>query len=104
MRRPDAYCAPVTSTKEEEKLLMPHRHHHHHGDRVSRRGSRQRFQIRRAIVESLEVRSLLSTTFTQTNLVSDIPGTARTTDPNLVNASGITLGTNSGLWIAENGT
>src|ERR671937_1509982 len=42
-------------------------------------------------------------TFTQTNLVSDIPGLAATTDPNLVNPWGMTLGTNSGLWVAENG-
>ena len=43
-------------------------------------------------------------TFTQTNLVSDIPGMARTTDPNLVNPWGMTLGTNSGLWISDNGS
>src|SRR5438270_1972131 len=43
-------------------------------------------------------------TFTQTNLVSDIPGMARTTDPNLVNPWGMALGLNSGLWISENGS
>src|SRR5438105_1280637 len=42
-------------------------------------------------------------TFTQTNLVSDIPGMARTTDPNLVNPWGMTVGTNSGLWVSDNG-
>src|SRR5437660_2396757 len=43
-------------------------------------------------------------TFTQTNLVSDIAGMAARTDPNLVNPWGMALGTNSGLWIANNGT
>src|SRR5207253_5260738 len=42
-------------------------------------------------------------TFTQTNLVSDVPGMARITDPNLVNPWGLALGTNSGLWVADNG-
>ena len=43
-------------------------------------------------------------TFTQTNLVSDVPGLAKVTDPNLVNPWGMALGTNSGLWISENGS
>jgi aldose sugar dehydrogenase len=43
-------------------------------------------------------------TFTQTNLVSDIPGMARITDPKLVNPWGMTLGLNSGLWISDNGS
>ena len=42
------------------------------------------------------------TTFTQTNLVSDVPGLAAITDPNLVNPWGMTLGLNSGLWISDN--
>lgn len=47
-----------------------------------------------------------SVNFTQTNLVSDIPGVAARTDTNLVNPWGITLGlgANSGLWISDNGT
>src|SRR5215510_5086721 len=43
-------------------------------------------------------------TFTQTNLVSDVPGLAKTTDANLANAWGMALGLNSGLWIANNGS
>src|SRR2546428_11748751 len=43
-------------------------------------------------------------TFTETNLVSDIPGMARTTDPNLVNPWGMALGLNSGLWVSDNGS
>src|SRR5437667_513527 len=59
---------------------------------------------RHLVLEELERRELLAVTFTQTNLVSDVPGMAAITDPNLVNPWGMTLGTNSGLWVAENGT
>src|SRR5438552_1009256 len=55
-------------------------------------------------VEALEGRLLLAVTFTQTNLVSDVPGMAARTDANLVNPWGIAVGTNSGLWVAENGS
>src|SRR5437762_3314537 len=37
-------------------------------------------------------------TFTQINLVSDVAGTAKVTDPNLVNPWGMALGLNSGIW------
>jgi uncharacterized protein (TIGR03118 family) len=40
----------------------------------------------------------------QTNLVSDIPGLAATTDPNLVNPWGIASSPTSPFWIADNGT
>src|ERR1043166_2802836 len=43
-------------------------------------------------------------TFTQTNLISDVPGMAKITDPNLVNPWGMALGLNSGLWISDNGS
>src|SRR6478672_6504656 len=59
---------------------------------------------RRPILESLETRQLLTVSFTQTNLVSDLPGMAKTTDPNLVNPWGLTLGLNSGIWVSDNGT
>src|SRR5437588_3663565 len=52
----------------------------------------------------LSVTVLPSPTFTQTNLISDVPGMARTTDPNLVNPWGLTLGLNSGIWVSDNGT
>src|SRR5262245_59411335 len=58
---------------------------------------------RRLLLEELECRLQPSTTFTQTNLLSDVPGMAARTDPNLVNPWGLALGTNSGLWVAENG-
>src|SRR5713101_3946931 len=43
-------------------------------------------------------------TFTQTNLISDVPGMAKITDSNLVNPWGMTLGVNSGIWISDNGS
>jgi uncharacterized protein (TIGR03118 family) len=44
-----------------------------------------------------------STLFHQTNLVSDVPGLAMVTDPNLVNAWGISESSTSPLWISDNG-
>jgi len=66
---------------------------------VSKGGERE--TISHSLAASL---SPTTTTFTQTNLVSDVPGLARTTDPNLVNPWGMTLGTNSGLWVSDNGS
>lgn len=45
-----------------------------------------------------------STTFTQTNLISDTPGQAQQTDPNLINPWGVSYGPSSPFWISENGT
>ena len=42
--------------------------------------------------------------FQQTNLVSDIPGLAQITDPDLVNAWGISQSSGSPFWISDNGT
>jgi uncharacterized protein (TIGR03118 family) len=42
--------------------------------------------------------------YQQTNLISDIPGVARVTDPNLVNPWGQAASTTSPLWVADNGT
>ena len=44
-----------------------------------------------------------STPFQQTNLVSDIPGMAAHTDPNLVNPWGIVHGASTPFWISDNG-
>jgi uncharacterized protein (TIGR03118 family) len=41
--------------------------------------------------------------FTQRNLVSDIPGVARITDPHLVNPWGLAAGPATPLWAADNG-
>lgn len=43
-----------------------------------------------------------SGTVLQTNLVSDLPGVAAVTDPNLVNAWGISESTASPFWISDN--
>lgn len=40
--------------------------------------------------------------FTQTNLVSDIPGLAKTTDPDLVNPWGVALSSGSPFWVSDN--
>jgi uncharacterized protein (TIGR03118 family) len=42
--------------------------------------------------------------FTQTNLVSDIPGMAKTTDPNLANPWGVSFSSGSPFWISDNKT
>jgi len=42
--------------------------------------------------------------FHQTNLVSDVPGLAAITDPNLVNAWGLSSSSSSPIWVANNGT
>src|SRR3954468_2482613 len=42
--------------------------------------------------------------YRQTNLVSDIPGRAQLTDPNLVNPWGLAAGPTTPLWVANNGT
>jgi uncharacterized protein (TIGR03118 family) len=42
--------------------------------------------------------------YKQTNLVSDIPGMAAVTDPNLVNAWGMSRSSGSPWWISDNGT
>src|SRR6185437_3105939 len=41
--------------------------------------------------------------YTQTNLVSDQPGVAQLTDPNLVNAWGMSHGPNTPVWVSDNG-
>jgi uncharacterized protein (TIGR03118 family) len=41
--------------------------------------------------------------YQQTNLISDIPGVARVTDPNLVNPWGQAASATSPLWVADNG-
>jgi uncharacterized protein (TIGR03118 family) len=45
-----------------------------------------------------------SGTYRQENLVSDIPGVADITDPDLVNPWGLAAGAQTPLWVADNGT
>jgi uncharacterized protein (TIGR03118 family) len=42
--------------------------------------------------------------FTQINLVSDIPGVAKNTDPNLVNPWGVSFSSSSPFWVSDNGS
>jgi uncharacterized protein (TIGR03118 family) len=42
--------------------------------------------------------------YRQVNLISDIPGVARVTDPNLVNPWGQAASASSPLWVADNGS
>ncbi len=42
--------------------------------------------------------------YKQTNLVSDVPGLAMFTDPNLVNAWGMSFGQPTFIWVSDNGT
>ena len=42
--------------------------------------------------------------YAQRNLVSDVPGAAELTDPNLVNAWGLSFGPTTPAWVADNGT
>jgi uncharacterized protein (TIGR03118 family) len=58
----------------------------------------------RPVLEALEDRSLPSLTGVVTNLVSDVPGVAQHTDPNLVNPWGISYNPTGFFWLSENGT
>ncbi len=62
----------------------------------------RRFRARLGL-EALEDRHLLSGNVLQTNLVSDLPGVAAVTDPNLVNPWGISESSGSPFWISDNG-
>jgi len=53
---------------------------------------------------ALALATLGQAQYRQINLVSDIPGLAAQTDPNLVNAWGLDFGPTSPLWVAANGT
>jgi uncharacterized protein (TIGR03118 family) len=70
---------------------------------LRRPSSTRRPHHRRLLLEGLEERCLLSgNAYLQTNLVSDISGIARFTDPNLVNPWGIAYSPTSPFWISDN--
>ncbi len=48
--------------------------------------------------------SIPAVTVSQTNLVSDIPGVARTTDVHLINPWGMSESPTSPVWVSDNGT
>jgi uncharacterized protein (TIGR03118 family) len=56
-----------------------------------------------ATIGALQARAA-TTTFQQVNLVSDVPGLALHTDPDLVNPWGISHSATSPFWVSDNGT
>lgn len=56
-----------------------------------------------ALVTSLAI-GASAQKYVQTNLVSDVPGWAKTVDPHLVNAWGMAFSATSPVWVADNGT
>jgi len=57
-----------------------------------------------ALAHDRDPGSASTSRYTQVNLVSDVPGMAPVTDPNLVNAWGLTQGPTSPIWVSDNGT
>lgn len=57
-----------------------------------------------ALAHDRDPGSASTSRYTQVNLVSDVPGMASITDPNLVNAWGLTQGPTSPIWVSDNGT
>jgi uncharacterized protein (TIGR03118 family) len=57
-----------------------------------------------AAIAVAPLRAAEHTSFTVVPLVSDQPGVAPNTDPNLVNAWGLTSGPSTPWWISDNGT
>jgi uncharacterized protein (TIGR03118 family) len=51
----------------------------------------------------LAANSLFGDSFVQTNLVSNIPGMALTTDPNLLDPWGMSFSSNSPIWVSDRG-
>jgi uncharacterized protein (TIGR03118 family) len=62
------------------------------------------FVVGIAIVAVSPLRAAERNSFTVVPLVSDQPGMAPNTDPNLVNAWGLTSGPTTPWWVADNGT
>ncbi len=73
-------------------------------DSSNKRRSRAPHPGARPALEQLEERCVLSTAFLETNLVSNLAGVAKTTDPNLVNPWGIVASATSPFWINDNGS
>jgi uncharacterized protein (TIGR03118 family) len=64
--------------------------------------ARRRSRLLPPAVESLEDRCLLSAGFAQVNLVSDVPGLARLTNPALANPWGVSFSPTGPFWFADN--
>ncbi len=57
-----------------------------------------------AAVFALSASQVHADSFTQTNLVSDMPGVAAHTDPNLINPWGVSFSPTSPIWVSNQGT
>ena len=68
------------------------------------KGGAQRQRRCRPTLEALEDRHLPAVGFGVVNLASDVPGLARTTDPNVVNPWGIAFSPTGPFWLADNGS
>jgi hypothetical protein len=55
------------------------------------------------VVAAQQVLADSADNFKQTNLVSDLPGVAKTTDPDLVNPWGVSFSATSPFWVSDNG-
>jgi uncharacterized protein (TIGR03118 family) len=64
----------------------------------------QKRNLRRPALECLEERNLLSGSYVQTNLVSDLSSLVSPPDPNLKNPWGLVAGPMGPFWISDNGT
>jgi uncharacterized protein (TIGR03118 family) len=69
----------------------------------SRRSRPSRSSYRLGL-EQLEDRAVPATAFLQTNLVSDIPGLAEITDPNLKNPWGVAVNPTGDFWVSDAAT
>jgi uncharacterized protein (TIGR03118 family) len=80
------------------------------GEQLSLKSHRRRmllalaFVLGVAIVAVSPLRAAERNAYTVTPLVSDQPGVAPNTDPNLVNAWGLTAGPTTPWWVSDNGT
>src|SRR6201993_5589660 len=54
------------------------------------------------IARSADSHGIAGRSYVQTNLVSDIPGLAAHTDPNLKNPWGTSVGPNTPIWVSDN--
>src|SRR5262249_44621596 len=101
-RRPTAAARPVFRPRPHwrstMRLWLRSLRNVFHGRPRSRRPAR------RPALEGLEDRRLMAAGYLQTNLVSDLPGMAARTDPNLVNPWGIAPNPNGAIWVANNGS
>ena len=57
-----------------------------------------------AVLVTLGTQLCLADSFSQVNLVSDVPGLAKTTDPNLKNPWGVAFSPTSPFWISNQGS